>query len=115
LRGSGDESRDFIHAVDVARALVLLVECAPSEGEIYNLATGRETSIRELAEVLLAHLGSTITPEFDGYSAPGDPRNWRADIARIQTLGFRPTVALEDGLRGAAVWTLAELRGSSSP
>jgi UDP-glucose 4-epimerase len=115
LRGSGDESRDFIHAADVARALVLLVECAPSEGEIYNLATGRETTIRELAEVLLAHLGLAITAEFDGCSAPGDPRNWRADIARIQTLGFRPTVALEDGLRGAAVWTLAELRGSSSP
>ena len=115
LRGSGDESRDFIHAADVARALVLLVECAPAEGEIYNLATGRETTIRELAEILLAHLGVAMTAEFDGSSAPGDPRNWRADIARLQTLGFCPTVSLEDGLRSSAVWTLAELRGSSSP
>jgi hypothetical protein len=70
-----------------------------AEGEIYNLATGRETTIRELAEILIAHLGLAMAPEFDGNSPPGDPRNWRADIARLQTLGFRPTVSLEDGLR----------------
>jgi len=115
LRGSGNESRDFIHAADVARALVLLVERAPAEGEIYNLAMGREMTIRDLAKTLLAHLDLTMTPEFDGHSPPGDPRNWRADISRIAALGFHPTIPLDDGLRAAAIWTLAELRGSSPP
>jgi UDP-glucose 4-epimerase len=113
LRGAGDESRDFIHAADVARALIRLVERAPAQGEIYNLASGRETTIRELAGILLAHLGLAITPEFDGNSPPGDPRNWRADIGRLEMFDFKPVIPLEDGLRAVANWTLAEFRGSS--
>ena len=109
LRGTGDESRDFIHAADVARALVLLATCAPAEGEIYNVATGRETTIRELATTLLTRLGFTNAPEFDAQSTPGDPRNWRADIARLAALGFAPDTSLDEGLRGMAAWCLAEL------
>ena len=109
LRGTGEESRDFIHASDVARALVLLAADAPAQGEIYNVATGRETTIRELATTLLARLSLAITPEFDGQSSPGDPRNWRADVARLQALGFAPETTLEEGLRGEAIWCLAEL------
>ena len=109
LRGTGDESRDFIHAADVARALVLLATRAPAEGEIYNVATGRETTIRELTTTLLLRLGFTSTPEFDGQSTPGDPRNWRADISRLTALGFTPATTLEDGLRSVAAWCLAEL------
>lgn len=113
LHGTGAESRDFIHAADVARALVLLAEKAPADGEVYNLATGRETTIRELAGLLLPMLGTGIEPEFDGRTTPGDPINWRADIARLAALGFAPSVPLEEGLRGVAAWCAAELRGSS--
>jgi UDP-glucose 4-epimerase len=109
LRGTGEESRDFIHGADVARALVLLAERAPAEGEIYNLAAGRETTIRELATSLLSHLGSTSQPEFDGQATPGDPRNWRADITRLARLGYVPATTLEDGLRSVAAWCLAEM------
>jgi UDP-glucose 4-epimerase len=109
LHGTGEESRDFIHAADVARALALLAEGAPAEGEVYNVATGSETTIRELAGRLLAHLGRTEEPEFDGRSTPGDPRNWRADVARLAALGFAPATALEDGLRSVATWCLAEM------
>jgi UDP-glucose 4-epimerase len=109
LRGTGDESRDFIHAADVARAVALLVERAPAQGEIFNVATGREVTIRELATTLLARLNPKVAPEFDGETSPGDPRNWRADISRARAIGFAPEIPIEEGLRAEAAWCLAEL------
>ena len=109
LGGTGMESRDFIHATDIARALALLATDAPARGEIYNLADGRETTISDLASLILRALESDITPAFDGRSRPGDPLNWRADITLLRTLGFSPQVALENGLSQFAAWARAEL------
>jgi UDP-glucose 4-epimerase len=111
LGGTGEETRDFIHAADVAGALALLADRAPATGEIYNLATGRETSIAELAQLLAAALGRNVRPTFDGRSRPGDPRNWRADISKLQALGYRPALSLESGLAQIAQWASAELAG----
>ena len=108
LRGTGTESRDFIHAADVARALVLLAENAPAQGEIYNLATGRETSISELAELILGVLDRSAPPAFDGINPSGNPLRWQADISRIAALGFAPALPLETGLRQVANWCAAE-------
>lgn len=109
LGGTGMESRDFIHATDIARALMLLANDAPACGEIYNLATGQETTISELASLILRMLQSDIIPAFDGRSRPGDPLNWRADISLIRKLGFSPLVTLESGLSQFAAWARAEL------
>jgi UDP-glucose 4-epimerase len=109
LRGTGGESRDFIHAADIARALRLLADSAPCTGEIYNLASGRETTITELATLLLAALGVEARPEFDQLATTGNPLNWRADISKISALGFQPTVTLEQGLRATATWSASEL------
>ena len=109
LRGTGGESRDFIHAADVARALRQIVEAAPCTGEIYNLASGIETTIAELAERILRTLGRTIPVRFDGAQTPGDPRHWRADISRLRALGWEPRVTLEKGLESIAAWSAAEL------
>lgn len=109
LRGTGGESRDFIHAADIAHALHLLAEKAPCTGEIYNLASGRETTIAELAAQLLAALGSKESPTFDGVATPGYPLHWRADVSRISALGFQPSIPLDQGLRAVANWCAAEL------
>ncbi len=109
LRGTGGESRDFIHAADVARALRQIVETAPCTGEIYNLASGVETTIAELADRILRQLGRAIPVRFDGAQTPGDPLHWRADIARACSLGFQPRVTLEKGLESFAAWCSAEL------
>ncbi len=110
LRGTGGESRDFIHAADVARALVLLAEQAPAHGEIYNLATGRETTIAELARLILGVLEKGETPAFDGINPSGNPLRWQADISRIAALGFVPALPLETGLRQVANWCAAEFQ-----
>ncbi len=109
LNGSGAESRDFIHAADVARALAILAREAPCEAESYNLATGREVAIRDLAALIASVLQPEVHAQFDGRSRPGDPANWRADITRIQALGFTPSVPLEQGIRTVATWASAEL------
>jgi UDP-glucose 4-epimerase len=111
LRGTGGESRDFIHAADIARALHLLATAAPCEGEIYNLASGREVTIAALAASLLEALGSAVAPEFDGQQTPGDPLHWRADIAKIQALGFAPSISFAEGIQAVATWCAAELAG----
>ena len=109
LGGTGEESRDFIHAGDVAAGLCVLAERAAAEGEIYNLASGCETTIRELATLLLRALGSEITPQFDGQRRAGDPLHWRADISRLQALGFQPQISRERGIAATAQWCAAEL------
>jgi UDP-glucose 4-epimerase len=109
LKGTGRESRDFIHATDIARALLLLVAEAPAEGETYNVATGRETAIAELAALCGAALGCEIPAEFDGSVRAGDPLNWRADIGKLSAFGFAPTVSLEDGVAEVAAWAREQL------
>lgn len=112
LHGTGTESRDFIHAADIARALHTLATAAPAQAEIYNLASGREVTIAHLAGTLLAALGSSVQPAFNGVATPGDPRQWRADISKITELGFVPAIPLEQGLQGVATACAAELMPS---
>ncbi len=109
LGGDGGESRDFIHATDIARALALLAEAAPAEGEIYNLASGVETTVATLAAQLAALLAPEVKPEFDGTVRPGDPRNWCADISKITQLGWQQSIPLAQGLAQVAAWARAEL------
>ena len=105
LHGTGRESRDFIHATDIARGLFLLAESGAAAGDVYNLSSGREVTIAELAGLLREELAPGMPVEFDGAATPGNPLNWRADISKIAALGFAPQIALEDGLREVARWS----------
>ena len=104
LKGTGDETRDFIHAADVARAVRLIAEKAPAKGEVYNVAAGAETSIRQAAEMLCAHFPGAETPHFAGQPIKGDPQRWLADCSRLAGLGFAPALPLEEGLGALARW-----------
>jgi UDP-glucose 4-epimerase len=111
LQGTGQESRDFIHALDIAKALFLITSNAPMQGEVYNLGSGREVTIAELAQILLDNLDYQGKLVFDGISPIGNPLNWQADISELVGLGFVPTVPLEQGLKVFANWCRAELVG----
>jgi UDP-glucose 4-epimerase len=106
LLGTGDETRDFIHALDVARGIHTIIAGGRFEGEVYNLATGQETTIRDLAERLVAALGRPRKIRFTGVRREGDPERWRADISRLRSLGFTPQVTLEAGLADYARWVV---------
>ena len=111
LQGTGQESRDFIHALDIAKALFTIAHTAPMKGEAYNLASGREVTIAELAELALAALEYQGKLKFDGQVPIGTPLNWKADITKLQALGFTPSVTLERGVPTFANWCRAELVG----
>jgi UDP-glucose 4-epimerase len=111
LQGTGQESRDFIHAQDIACGLDVMLENARLDGEVYNLAGGRETPIAHLAELILYQLGLSVTPIFSGELPPGTPKQWCADIGQIQSLGFVPQVNLEQGVESFVDWCRHEISG----
>lgn len=113
LRGTGGESRDFVHAADVASALLAMAEAAPMQAECYNVGSGEETAIADLADRLLQHLGLPGPAQFGAADNPDDPRNWCAGIDRLRALGFAPRVPLDEGLREVAAWARAELGAAS--
>lgn len=109
LRGTGHETRDFLHVEDVAAGVLLVAESGQMAGDVYNLASGSETSVRDLALIAATALGRETTPHFDGVVPQGDPLKWRADITRIEALGFAPKIALETGIGAYAVWCRLQL------
>jgi len=108
LHGTGNESRDFIHVSDVAQGMYLLIERSQCVGDVYNLASGTETTIRKLQELIVDDLGVEIKVEFDGLVVPGNPLNWRADMSRLSAMGFAPKVDLREGVGGLVRWYLAQ-------
>ncbi|MEH1823021.1 MAG: NAD-dependent epimerase/dehydratase family protein [Nostoc sp.] len=111
LHGTGQESRDFIHALDIAKALMVVANSAPMQGEAYNLASGREVSIYELSGIVLNTLEYEGIPQFDGIVPIGTPLNWRAETSKLAALGFSASVPLERGVKTFANWCRAELVG----
>lgn len=105
LGGTGEETRDFVHARDVAQAVVRVVASGAFEGEAYNVGTGSETSVRAIALLLAAELGiDRALVSFDGKQRAGDPAHWRADVGRLVDLGYSPQVDIEAGAPNYARW-----------
>jgi len=95
LRGSGEETRDFIHVDDLADALLGLG--APTSGHDHrstrvNVATGVETSVATLAVMILAALDCDKPLRFLGQRSSSDPQRWQADVGRLSTMlpGWQP-------------------------
>lgn len=112
--GAGDETRDFIHASDVARAAWLAALNAGDGVQAYNVAAGQETAIAWAAERLLNLLGLELELRFEGVATQGAPRRWLADTSRMAALGFQPERTLEGRLPELARWLAAE-HGASAP
>lgn len=104
LHGTGMESRDFIHVYDLIEAIDVIVRNGQLKGEIYNLASGKETTIKEVVELFVKTLNVPLSCTFNGKVRAGDPLNWRADITHVQSLGFTPRYTLETGLEGVSRW-----------
>ncbi|AEH23884.1 SDR family oxidoreductase [Pyrococcus yayanosii] len=101
--GDGRQTRDFIYVKDVVRANIIVAEKRRAEGETFNVATGRETTILELALKVIELTGSSSPVLFDA-PRPGDIRRSVANVEKISRLGFKPRYTLEDGLRETLEW-----------
>jgi UDP-glucose 4-epimerase len=104
LGGSGTETRDFIHGKDVGRAVRAIAERGQLDGGVYNLASGVETPIREIAERIVAVLSPGKSVRFSGVQRAGDPLRWRADVGRLVGLGFGCQVGVAEGVADYAEW-----------
>ncbi|AFK23239.1 UDP-glucose 4-epimerase [Pyrococcus sp. ST04] len=105
--GDGKQTRDFIFVKDVVKANILVAEKKRAEGEVFNVATGRETTILELALKIIDLTSSSSSIVF-GPPRPGDIRRSLADISKLRSLGFSPEYSLEDGLAETFKWFKSE-------
>ncbi|MEV7604323.1 NAD-dependent epimerase/dehydratase family protein [Paenarthrobacter sp. NPDC089322] len=102
--GSGQQTMDFVHTADVARANVLAAASDVREG-VYNIASGVETSLAGLAETLLRVMGSPLHVEHGPERAVNGVARRLADtVAASRDLGFEAAVGLEDGLATLVSW-----------
>jgi dTDP-L-rhamnose 4-epimerase len=101
----GQQSRDFVHVSDVARAVVSSLEPGVADGEVLNIGTGRAITVAMVAETLARELGVDIHPDVRNEFRAGDIRHCYADITLgRRLLDFAPTVAFEDGMRELVAW-----------
>ena len=101
----GRQTRDFVHVSDIVQANLLALEQSAADGRVYNVGTGRATSVLEVAETLSELLDYGDPPEVLGKYRAGDIRHCVADISRIEReLGYRPRVTFADGLRELLAW-----------
>ncbi len=104
ILGDGTQTMDFVFIEDVARANILAAKASVSD-EVFNIASGTETSLNQLAVALGRAMGRSCIPEY-GPTRRVNPVSRRlADTSKAERcLGFRARVELEDGLRRLASW-----------
>lgn len=102
----GEQRRDFVHVDDVARAFVLALETPQAAGQVFNIGSGRDRSILEVARELAASMRRPdLEPEILGKARIGDIRHCFADIGLAErTLGFRPRVDFATAVGELAEW-----------
>jgi UDP-glucose 4-epimerase len=110
ILGDGSISMDFVDISDVARANVLALASNVSDA-VFNVASGSETTLNELAGVLLSVMGSQLQPIYKPQRQINAVSRRLADISKAeQVLGFRASVGLEGGLNRLVTWWRAQKR-----
>ena len=94
--GTGTPKRDFLHVDDLANACYFLLEHYNESGLI-NIGWGSDITIKELAELIVKHVGYEGSLLFDETKPDGTPRKLM-DTHKINSLGWAPTISLEDGI-----------------
>jgi UDP-glucose 4-epimerase len=108
--GDGKQTMDFIYIEDVARANVLAAQSEAGD-QVFNVASGVETSLNELAATLLRVMGSSLQVEYAAERKVNPVARRLADIGAARArLGFVPQVSLEEGLRRLVEWYQEERR-----
>ena len=105
LYEDGQESRDFVHVSDVARAVVLAVTDDAADGSTLNVGSGQAITVEQIAFLLKERFASKSKTVVSGQYRLGDIRHGYADISAIyKQLGFVPTISLEQGLDRFVAW-----------
>jgi dTDP-L-rhamnose 4-epimerase len=106
----GEQRRDFVYVGDVARAFAEALELPQAAGETFNIGSGNDRSVTEVAQELARAMGKNeIAPQIVGKSRIGDIRHCFCDGSKAtQTLGFRADHDFGEGLAELAEWVAGE-------
>jgi GDP-L-fucose synthase len=102
LWGSGNPKREFLYSHDLARATVFLMENYDDDSHI-NVGSGEDLPINELARLIAQEAGFSGEIKWDSSKPDGTPRKL-LDVSRLRSLGWSPTVTLEEGIRLTIEW-----------
>ena len=111
LWGSGSPMREFLHADDLGRACLFLLENYNDDIAI-NVGVGEDVSIKDLAELIKGIVGFQGTVEWDSSKPDGTPRKL-LDVSRIHALGWKSSISLEEGIRATYNWYVKNNQGKS--
>lgn len=104
IYGDGSQTMDFVHVRDIARANVLAATCDVRD-EVFNVASGRETSLLELAQILSGIMGSSLEPQHHPARTVNGVTRRLADTSKAERLlGFKAEIPIEEGLRDLVAW-----------
>jgi len=110
IHGTGEHTMDFVYIGDIARANILAATSDATD-QVFNVASGVETSLLQLAEALIDVMGADVSIEFGPERAAAKVPRRLADTTRAaELLGFTAEVDLHDGLRRLVDWWRAELQ-----
>lgn len=104
--GAGDETRDFVHVSDVLSLFDTLIK----KDEIFTLvngATGRKHSIKNVIEMIRDLVNPSISIQFNNQVNIGNPIYYWADTQKLEQLGFKPRVKLEQEIKNYVKWAKA--------
>lgn len=102
--GDGEQSRDFVRVNDIVRANVLAMQCDTANGEIFNVGTGRGTTVNQLAHILCQRLAPDLEPTHQSPQS-GELRYSVANIDKARRLlGYQPEGTLERDLDAVIEW-----------
>ncbi len=101
LWGHGTAQREFLHVDDAADAAISLMESGATG--LYNVGSGSDLTIRELAALVASVVGYEGPVEWDSSKPDGTPRKL-LDSSKIRATGWAPRITLEDGLRSSYEW-----------
>jgi GDP-L-fucose synthase len=114
LWGQGTALREFMHVDDLARACVMLTESSEYDGNLINIGSGMEISINDLAQMMKEVVGFKGEIVKDLSKPDGTPRKL-LNTDKLKTLGFKPAIALKEGLTSTYQWALKNLVFETAP
>jgi dTDP-L-rhamnose 4-epimerase len=100
----GGQLRDYINVRDVARANVLVMEDSRADFQVFNVGGGRAVTVIEFARIMLEAFESTFDVLVSGQFRLGDTRHTISDISALGSLGWEPTIPVEQNVAEYVAW-----------
>jgi len=112
INGDGKQTRDFTYVDDICEGIMLADKNRNAIGDTFNIAQGKETSIKKIAEIMIQKYNEItgkdlVFKPIYKKSRPGDVKRHLADISHARrVLGYKPSISLEEGVKRLIEWNL---------